>query len=160
MTDRIWIWFADNGNIRKWQSTPFDEGTEYVRATALADRDAKIAELEREIRVCCEARDKAGIFPASPSEAITMLAEERDALESQVAELTQKLERLVSAKALSGIRTLVAGWNGENLPQPHIARHPSTLGARIETNCGAIYELDEAMQEARAFLNSGASQNG
>lgn len=31
-TDRIWIWFADNGNIRKWDSKPFPEGTEYVAA--------------------------------------------------------------------------------------------------------------------------------
>ncbi|MCO5156615.1 MAG: hypothetical protein M9945_07635 [Aquamicrobium sp.] len=30
MLDRIWIWFADNGNIRKWQREPFDEGTEFV----------------------------------------------------------------------------------------------------------------------------------
>lgn len=30
--ERIWIWFADNGNIRKWQSSAFDEGTAFVRA--------------------------------------------------------------------------------------------------------------------------------
>lgn len=30
--DRVWIWFAENGNIRKWQSTPFQDGVEYRRA--------------------------------------------------------------------------------------------------------------------------------
>lgn len=30
MHERIWVWFADNGNIRKWESTPFDEGVEYA----------------------------------------------------------------------------------------------------------------------------------
>jgi len=29
---RIYIQFADNGNIRKWQREPFDGGTEYVAA--------------------------------------------------------------------------------------------------------------------------------
>ena len=32
--DRVWIWFANNGNIRKWQASPFPEGTEYRRAKA------------------------------------------------------------------------------------------------------------------------------
>jgi hypothetical protein len=32
MADHIWIQFAENGNIRKWQSTPFDGGTEFVVA--------------------------------------------------------------------------------------------------------------------------------
>lgn len=30
MADRVWIWFAENGHIRKWDSKPFAEGTEYV----------------------------------------------------------------------------------------------------------------------------------
>jgi hypothetical protein len=30
--ERIYIQFADNGNIRKWQHEPFDGGTEYVAA--------------------------------------------------------------------------------------------------------------------------------
>lgn len=42
MSDRIWLWFADNGNIRKWQREPFPEGTEYVVA-AQADAEADYA---------------------------------------------------------------------------------------------------------------------
>lgn len=30
---RIYIQFADNGNIRKWQREPFDGGAEYVAAS-------------------------------------------------------------------------------------------------------------------------------
>jgi len=26
----IWIWFADNGNIRKWSREPFPEGVKYA----------------------------------------------------------------------------------------------------------------------------------
>lgn len=37
---RIWIWFADNGNIRKWQTEPFAEGTEYL---SRAEHDRIIA---------------------------------------------------------------------------------------------------------------------
>lgn len=33
--ERVWIAFADNGNIRKWQSTSFDGAAEYRLATAL-----------------------------------------------------------------------------------------------------------------------------
>jgi hypothetical protein len=32
VVEHIWIWFSDNGNIRKWDSKPFPEGTEYVAA--------------------------------------------------------------------------------------------------------------------------------
>jgi len=37
MPDRIWIWFADNGNIRKWQREPFEEGTEFVSTVTPAE---------------------------------------------------------------------------------------------------------------------------
>ncbi len=63
------------------------------------------------------------------------------------------LEKLVTAKALSGIRALVAGWNGEDKPEDQrYGRHPDGLGVRIETSCGEIYELDEIMRDARAVL--------
>lgn len=35
--ERIWIWLAENGNIRKWDRKPFDEGVEYVLASAAKD---------------------------------------------------------------------------------------------------------------------------
>jgi hypothetical protein len=67
--------------------------------------------------------------------------------------LVKALEDLVNAKALSGVRAIVAGWNGEGRAEPYNERHPSKLGATLpKTNCGAVYELDEAMQRARALV--------
>ena len=68
--------------------------------------------------------------------------------------LRQALSNLVNAKALAGVRNQVAGWNGEGRPDgPFKERHPIRLGATLpKTNCGAVYELDEAMQAARTAL--------
>lgn len=69
--------------------------------------------------------------------------------------IREALEALVNAKALKGVRELVAGWNGEGRDEPYKERHPSRLGATLpKTNCGAVYELDEAMQNARAALSA------
>jgi hypothetical protein len=71
--------------------------------------------------------------------------------------LRAALTTLVDAKALSGVRKLVAGWNGEGRDGGPFKRHPYRLGATLpKTYCGEVYELDEAMQIARAIL-SGAS---
>jgi hypothetical protein len=74
--------------------------------------------------------------------------------ERRARELEAALKRLVNAQALAGVRDLVAGWNGENRADgPHAERHPAKLGATLpKTNCGAVYELDEAMVRARAVL--------
>jgi hypothetical protein len=70
------------------------------------------------------------------------------------AELVAALDALVNAKALSGVREQVAGWNGEHLPDDkRYGAHPSKLGATLpKTNCGAVYELDDAMVAAHAIL--------
>jgi len=78
------------------------------------------------------------------------------ALNGSFNSLREALANLVNAKALSGVRSLVAGWNGEDKPERY-ERHPSRLGARIETTCGRIYELDELLTAARAAL-SGVSR--
>lgn len=66
----------------------------------------------------------------------------------------EALGRMIDAKALSGVRELVAGWNGEEQPKPYNERHPAELGATLpKTNCGAVYELDEAMVAARSVLS-------
>lgn len=69
-------------------------------------------------------------------------------------EAREALRQLVNAKALSGVREVVAGWNGENRPEgPYKERHPPRLGATLpKTDCGSVYELDEAMQRARQAL--------
>jgi hypothetical protein len=69
-------------------------------------------------------------------------------------DLYEALSALVEAKALAGVRELVAGWNGETRPDgPFEARHPSRLGATLpKTDCGSVYDLDAAMQNARAAL--------
>jgi len=67
--------------------------------------------------------------------------------------LREAATRLVDAKALAGVRGLVAGWNGEGKPNGPYERHPPRLGATLpKTNCGDVYELDEAMQALRAAL--------
>jgi hypothetical protein len=77
--------------------------------------------------------------------------------EAEVERLREALERLVEAKALAGVRGIVAGWNGEGKPDGPYKRHPKSLGATLpKTNCGAVYELDDALQAARAFLTSSA----
>lgn len=44
--DRIWMQFADNDNIRKWQCEPFEGGSKYVSAdTVETMRDA----IERQV---------------------------------------------------------------------------------------------------------------
>lgn len=62
----------------------------------------------------------------------------------------EALSGVADAKALSGVRDQVAGWNGENQPKPYTERHPRKLGATLpKTNCGAVYDLDEALIRAR-----------
>jgi len=55
--ERIWIWFADNGNIRKWQSSAFDEGTAFVLAYLYDALAADNAELLAERDVWREKAD-------------------------------------------------------------------------------------------------------
>lgn len=72
---------------------------------------------------------------------------------ARIERLWAALDALVNARALSGVRELVAGWNGEGRPDGPYERHPDKLGATMpKTNCGAIYALDEVMQQAREAL--------
>lgn len=41
MTDRVYIWFADNGNIRKWSREPFEAATAYLAALPAPDLAGK-----------------------------------------------------------------------------------------------------------------------
>jgi hypothetical protein len=78
------------------------------------------------------------------------------ALLAQVEALKAALTNLVDAEALSDVRSIVAGWNGEGRPEgAYSARRPSDLGAILpRTTCGAVYALDDAMQAARTALCS------
>jgi len=68
-------------------------------------------------------------------------------------ELVEALKALTTARALAGVRDQVAGWNGEGRPDGPYERHPALLGATLpKSNCGAVYELDDALQSARAAL--------
>jgi len=75
--------------------------------------------------------------------------------EASLAEARRLLTAVVEAKALEGVRKQVAGWNGEGRDDGYrYERHRDDLGAKLpDTNCGAIYALDEAMQEAALFLS-------
>lgn len=76
-------------------------------------------------------------------------------------EMYAALENMVGARALSEVRSLVAGWNGEDRQDgPYKERHPSKLGATLpKTNCGAIYELDDAITNARRILNAARGES-
>lgn len=65
-------------------------------------------------------------------------------------EMMEALEALVNAEALSKVEDIVAGWKGP--PEKPYSPHPPQLGARIETTCGRVYKLDEAMKAARSAL--------
>lgn len=52
------------------------------------------------------------------------------AAEGRVALREEALGKLVDAEALAGVRSLVAGWNGETRPDgPYAERHPARRGA-------------------------------
>lgn len=73
---------------------------------------------------------------------------EREALE-------RAARRLVNSELAEQIRKLVAGWNGDGIPEEYrMERHDNALGVTLPTNCGAIYMLDEVLSEFRAVLEA------
>lgn len=78
-------------------------------------------------------------FIASARTAVPALLTALDEARAEAARLREALDKLVNAKALSGVRNLVAGWNGEGRTEgPYTERHPAKLGATLpKTNCGA-----------------------
>lgn len=99
--ERIWIWFADNGNIRKWQSSAFDEGTAFVRAdiydALVKERDALDAECQQSVLDLCRERERAERAEA-----------DRDALAADKAELLAALQQ-IQDDAAEGVH---AWWDG------------------------------------------------
>jgi DNA-binding transcriptional ArsR family regulator len=55
-----------------------------------------------------------------------------------------KVKALVDAVEQLGLRSLVAGWNGEGREKPY-PPHPETLIAIIKTTCGTVYAVDAAL---------------
>lgn len=101
--------------------------------------------------------DATGLSPAVASAYVVGFDEAAKAVSEIAARQAEALKRaiteLLGAKALDGIRGLVAGWNGEHLPESErFGRHHEELGVTLPTNCGAIYELDAAMTRARTLL--------
>jgi hypothetical protein len=73
--------------------------------------------------------------------------------EARIAKLEAALWSLVKAKAIADVRGIVAGWNGENrIEGPYQERHPYRLGVTLKTCAGHVYELDDALDHARAAL--------
>jgi hypothetical protein len=92
------------------------------------------------------------------TEADAIAAWNRRAPSPAEAALREALAALVNAKALSEVEEMVAGWNGP--PEKPYERHPSRLGATIQTNCGRVYDLADAMAAARAALAALAAEGG
>lgn len=87
---------------------------------------------------------------ASIGSALNYAADRIEALE-------KALKLFVEAEALEEITAVVAGWNG---PASAYQRHNSHLGATIPTTCGGIYELNDALIEARAALSTTGGRDG
>jgi hypothetical protein len=132
---------------------PYPSDLLKANATAIEAKDAEIAALRERVKqaeACCD----------SYADENQKLHDRAETAERRVAELERErdearaaLRRLVNAKALAGVRALVAGWNGEGRDEPYKERHPARLGATLpKTNCGAVYELDEALTAARAVI--------
>ena len=69
--------------------------------------------------------------------------------------LRQRLAVLANSEALASVRGIVAGWNGEGRAAIPFTRHPDNLGAQLpKTRCKAIYDLDDAIERAKALLTS------
>ncbi len=67
-----------------------------------------------------------------------------------IGEVLDALHALANAEALANVPKIVAGWNGP--PEKPYSPHPPQLGARIETTCGRVYKLNEALEKARDVL--------
>lgn len=113
----------------------------------IASSEESMKEAASEIEELRAALDAFGkVSPQQYEKELAKLRAERDAAKAGLASL-------VNAKALKGVRGIVAGWNGEGRDEPFRERHPKGLGATLpKTNCGAVYELDEAMQAAASLL--------
>ena len=74
-------------------------------------------------------------------------------MQERIDALVKALSDLVNAEALSGVRSIVAGWNGEGRKDGPYQRHPPNLGATLpKTRCAAVYALDEAIERGRALV--------
>lgn len=82
-----------------------------------------------------------------------VLAEVAARIEAQEA-LIAEAGRLVSEVQKLGLRELVAGWNGEDRPQPY-KPHDGRLSATIKTTCGTVYAIDEITRALLAKLPGG-----
>jgi len=114
---------------------------------------ALLASLASKEGECEGLRASLALRDATIEQQIPRERELRMAAESRLTTALAALERLASAKLLSQIRPLVAGWNGENLPpEKRYGRHHAELGVTLRTNTGEVYAIDEAIVEARATL--------
>lgn len=113
VVEHIWIWFSDNGNIRKWDSKPFPEGTEYVAAlsrTAQAPVDVR----KRAQRLSNVAKDFAARFT------INDLAEDDDRQRQAVIEQA----RLLDSALASSDPTPAAEAGGDEVAAQRLAASP------------------------------------
>jgi hypothetical protein len=64
------------------------------------------------------------------------------------------LRALIEAVDKLGLRSLVAGWNGEGRDKP-FEPHPARLKVTLKTNCGTVYQIDALVERLRAKLGEG-----
>jgi hypothetical protein len=96
--DHLWIWFADRDegqplHIRQWQSTPFGDGTEYVRALSISSRSG-------EAEAVCDAFDVLSLSEAyGGSGATSVSSKDLNALERAVKTLRASIARETTGEA-------------------------------------------------------------
>lgn len=144
---------------RQFETTVCCNGLRDEAATALADRDAKIAELQGLFKIQSNAHAEhikallsqheyeLGIYAGAGKEERARA----EAAEAQVAELTQKLERAMEALQLA-VNMVMSHEPGDSRA---VSSEAVALAA---VTCGC--DDDACWQVIDRALNSGASQNG
>lgn len=122
MLDRIWIWFAENGNIRKWQREPFPEGTEFVALSTVTP--AEVGGLVGRLQ------ERATVMEALSPDFASACRESASLIQSQAARIAELEAGLAEALRLLGrYRTETPLGN-----QPHmIALEAETFAASART---------------------------
>ncbi|MGN6146286.1 MAG: hypothetical protein ACTHOP_22155 [Mesorhizobium sp.] len=104
--------YLPTGSIAFHHTRKDGEHTEYVRADLYARLQGRVETLRKEQDRCLAARDAAGVFPASPSETITILAEMSDTMLARAETAEAERDRLREAGAYY-IDRLKAAWAGK-----------------------------------------------
>jgi hypothetical protein len=113
-------------------------------------------------RVLHEAADTIARLVAERDEARALTLRQNEYLTNAALAMVSArtmLDRTLKAIEPLGLRTLVAGWNGEGRDGGPYARHPDQLGVTLPTTAGVVYRLDAIASQARSSLDLNAKED-